>query len=84
MSELTILKWNLKDDIHCWNSVCGCYHDIDSLRALALVLYGSGICGSIQIVTDTATLLEDWSKGYARTSTDIFNKRMREVLEHRK
>ena len=81
MSDLIQLKWNLKNNPHCWLSVFGCYTNISSMQTLARMLYKSGICGSIQIVSDTANLLEDWSKGFAKTSTDIFNEQMSEVLD---
>ena len=81
MSDLIILKWNLKNDTHCWQIVFGCYRNIDSMQTLALLLYKSGICRIIKIISDTANLIEDWSKGYARTSTDIFNEQMKEVME---
>lgn len=81
MSDLIILKWNLKNDVHCYNVVFGCYTNISSIQTLARLLYKSGICGSIQILSDTANLIEDWSKGMARTNTEIFNEQMREILE---
>lgn len=81
MNNLIILKWNLKNDIHCWQTVLGCYTGIESMRTLAKMLYKSGKCGSIQIVSDTASMIEDWSKGILRTSTDIFNEQLREILE---
>lgn len=79
MIDLIILKWNLKNDIECWQAVFGCYKNIESMQTIAIMLYRSGICGNIKIVSDTATLIEDWSKGYARTSTNVFNERMREL-----
>ena len=78
-SDLIILKWNMKDDIYCWQSVFGCYRNIDSMQVIARLLYKSGICGSIQIISDGA-LVEDWSKGIARNSTEIFNEQMKVVL----
>ena len=80
MSDLIILKWTLKSDPSCWQTVFSCYRDISSLQTIAIMLHKSGICGSIKIVSDTATLIEDWSKGYARTSTAVFNEEMKEAL----
>lgn len=84
MSDLIILKWNLKNDVHCFNVVFGCYREISSMQTLARLLYKSGICGSIQILSADANMIEDWSKGIARTSTEMFNEQMREILEPEK
>ncbi|HUX47423.1 MAG TPA: hypothetical protein VMV58_05360 [Desulfosporosinus sp.] len=84
MSGLVKLVWYLKEDRGVSQYVYG-VHDaegIEGLRSLARLLHKSGICSSIQIVADgCGSVLEDYAKGHMRTSTDIFNEQLAEVLE---
>ncbi|MCJ7483890.1 MAG: hypothetical protein MUO31_13105 [Thermodesulfovibrionales bacterium] len=82
MDDLIILKWNLKNDRHCWQSVFGCHRGILSMQTLARILWKSGLCGSIQIIfANNSVMLEDWSRGFPMTDGDLFNQQMEDILE---
>jgi hypothetical protein len=76
------LEWNLKTDRNVREYVYSVYdkHGISGLQTLARLLHKSGICGCIKIVSYDGSMLEDWTKGYKRHSTDIFNEQLKEVL----
>lgn len=83
MSGLVKLVWNLKEERHVFQYVYGVYdkEGIEGLRCLARLLFKSGVCGSIKIVDDAGFMIEDCTKGYIRTSIDIFNENLQKVLE---
>ena len=82
MTDICILCWNLKSDLHCELSVLGTYTQSgnEALQSLAGILFNSGICEMIQIRNLNGTLLEDWTKGYKRTETAIFNETVKEII----
>lgn len=80
MGRMIKLEWNFKT-VRCANLCVYSTFDkqgMSSLRRLASLLFKSGICGCIRIVNDNGELIEDWSKGYRRFSTDIFNEQLRQ------
>ena len=83
MSDIVRLVWTLKSDPHCELDVFNCWtkNGMMGLQDLARILYKTGFCKTIGIYSATGHLIEDWSKGNARTSTDVFNEQLAEVLE---
>jgi len=79
--DILILKWAFRDDPAIEYGLLSCYTEngLSAVRILAGILHETGRFGMIRIVSATGTVIEDWSKGYARTSTDVFNDLMQEV-----
>ena len=82
MSDLIRLVWTLKSDPHCELDVFNCWtkNGMMGLQDLAGILYRTGLCKTIGIYTVTGNLIEDWSKGGARSSTEVFNEEIKIAL----
>ena len=82
MNDLAVLSWRFENTEM---SVVGSYskYGAETLQLLAMMIYESRHrhkSSKIQICNLNGTLLEDWSKGYKRTSTDILNEQLEKVL----